>query len=202
MARIAPRPAEELTELADQFAMTEAMMGFVPNSLPTMARVPGLAEAFSQLGAAVFGNQRVPLELNQMVAQVASSAAGCRYCQAHTAHNVHRLGYLTKRSPTSGTFRPANTSMMPSGQPSTWHCTLEPFPTRPPTSILRNYASTTTMTRSPDSLPPLRCSGTSIAGTTPWPPTSRTSQPPLANVCSRPAAGSRVRIAAAEKSVP
>lgn len=92
MARIAPRPAEELTELADQFAMTEAMMGFVPNSLPTMARVPGLAEAFSQLGAAVFGNQRVPLELNQMVAQVASSAAGCRYCQAHTAHNVHRLG--------------------------------------------------------------------------------------------------------------
>ena len=27
-----------------------------------------------------------------MVAQVASTAAGCRYCQAHTAHSAERLG--------------------------------------------------------------------------------------------------------------
>ena len=67
-------------------------MGFVPNSMPTMARVPGLLEAFSALGAAVIGNPDLPTPLIQMVAQVASSAAGCRYCQAHTAHTAARLG--------------------------------------------------------------------------------------------------------------
>ena len=29
-----------------------------------------------------------------MVAQVASTAAGCRYCQAHTAHSAERLGVV------------------------------------------------------------------------------------------------------------
>lgn len=92
MARIDPLPADHVEEHAERFAAVEALMGFVPNSMPTMARVPGLAEAFSALGGAVFGNARVPLALNQMVAQVASSAAGCRYCQAHTAHTAKNLG--------------------------------------------------------------------------------------------------------------
>ena len=68
------------------------MMGFLPNSMPTMARVPGLFEAFASMGAAVIGNSSLPTGLVQMVAQVASSAAGCRYCQAHTAHTGERMG--------------------------------------------------------------------------------------------------------------
>jgi uncharacterized peroxidase-related enzyme len=92
MARIDPLPAESLDEHAARFEMVEAMMGFVPNSMPTMARVPGLLEAFSSLGAAVIGNPNLPTPLIQMVAQVASTAAGCRYCQAHTAHTAERMG--------------------------------------------------------------------------------------------------------------
>ncbi len=92
MARIEPLPPEQLTEHKDRFAAVEAMMGFVPNSMPTMARVPGLLEAFSELGRVVLTNPRIPMALNQMVAQIASTAAGCRYCQAHTAHTAHNLG--------------------------------------------------------------------------------------------------------------
>lgn len=92
MARVDPLPDEQLADHAARFAMVESAMGFVPNSMPTMARVPGLAEALAGIGGAVFGNPRVPVALSQMVAQVASSAAGCRYCQAHTAHSAKNLG--------------------------------------------------------------------------------------------------------------
>jgi uncharacterized peroxidase-related enzyme len=92
MARISPRPTEELGHLQERFELTSAMMGFVPNSIPTMARIPGLAEAFSDLGGVIFSNSTLPVGLNQMVAQVASTAAGCRYCQAHTAHTAKNMG--------------------------------------------------------------------------------------------------------------
>ena len=74
------------------FAMVEQMMGFVPNSMFTMARVPGLLPAFQGLGAAVLGNGLISRELGQMVAHVASTAAGCQYCQAHTGHTAERNG--------------------------------------------------------------------------------------------------------------
>ncbi|MFK7918494.1 MAG: carboxymuconolactone decarboxylase family protein [Ilumatobacter sp.] len=92
MAHISPRPLDELAHLTERFELTASLMGFVPNSMPTMARVPGLAEAFSDLAGVVLANPNVPMALNQMVAQVASAAAGCRYCQAHTAHSAHNLG--------------------------------------------------------------------------------------------------------------
>jgi len=88
MARISPRPADELGHLSERFELMGAVMGFVPNSLPTMARIDGLAEAFSDLAAVVVGNPRVPMALTQMVAHVASNTSGCRYCQAHTAHSA------------------------------------------------------------------------------------------------------------------
>ena len=72
--------------------MVEQMMGFVPNSMFTMARVPGLFPAFQGLGAAVLANPLIPRPLAQMVAMMASVGAGCRYCQAHTAHTAERIG--------------------------------------------------------------------------------------------------------------
>ncbi len=104
MARIDPLPAEQLGELAEQWSMVEAVMGFVPNSMPTMARVPGLAKAFGDMGAAIIGNPMVSPALNQMVAQIASSTAGCRYCQAHTAHNAHRMGISEEKLAELWTF--------------------------------------------------------------------------------------------------
>lgn len=92
MARVAPLPIEELEHLRERFEVTAAVMGFVPNSMPTMAHVPGLAEAFADLAGVILANPKVPMALNQMVAQVASTAAGCRYCQAHTAHSAKNLG--------------------------------------------------------------------------------------------------------------
>ncbi len=104
MARIEPLPADQLGQFEEQWAVVEAVMGFVPNSMPTMARVPGLAEAFSEMGAAIIGNPMLPPPLNQMVAQIASSAAGCRYCQAHTAHNAHRMGITEEKLAELWTF--------------------------------------------------------------------------------------------------
>ncbi len=104
MARVDPLPREELAEFEDRFAIVEQMMGFVPNSMFTMARVPGLLGAFQQLGVAVLGNSLIPRELAQMVAQVASTAAGCRYCQAHTGHTAERAGVPAEKLAELWTF--------------------------------------------------------------------------------------------------
>lgn len=97
MARINPKNADLLTHLHERFELTEAFMGFVPNSMPTMARIPGLAEAFGELARVILTNPDVPMALNQMVAQVASAASGCRYCQAHTTHTAKNLGVSTQK---------------------------------------------------------------------------------------------------------
>ena len=92
MARIEPLDRSDLTEHEDGLALVEAMMGFVPNSMPTMARVPGLLPAFQGLGAAVLMNDLVSPGLKQMIAMMTSAGAGCRYCQAHTSSNAARFG--------------------------------------------------------------------------------------------------------------
>ncbi len=76
MAHIDPLPTQQLQHLSERFALAASLMGFVPNSMPTMARVAGLAEAFFDLGCAALANPRLDMALNQMVAQVAPSAAG------------------------------------------------------------------------------------------------------------------------------
>ncbi len=92
MARVDPLEREGLPHLAEQFVLVESVMGFVPTSMRTMARLPGLTEAFGALAASAFGAGHLDPGLVQMVAHVASTAAGCRYCQAHTASGAHRAG--------------------------------------------------------------------------------------------------------------
>ena len=92
MAHIEPLDREDLAEFEPGFAMVEQMMGFVPNSMFTMARVPGLLPAFQGLGAAVLSGQVISRELSQLVAMMVSVGAGCRYCQAHTGHTAERMG--------------------------------------------------------------------------------------------------------------
>ncbi|HAY07562.1 MAG TPA: fusion protein [Hyphomonas sp.] len=68
-------------------------MGFVPNSLKIMARRPALMQGFLALAGALNGPSAIlPPQLRQLVAHIASAASGCRYCQAHTAHNARRAG--------------------------------------------------------------------------------------------------------------
>ena len=91
MARVRPIRREEAPELEDAFAPVEQRMGFLPNSLLTMARRPQILRAVAALAQAA-RTGTVSRELKELVALVASTAAGCRYCQAHTASNATRVG--------------------------------------------------------------------------------------------------------------
>lgn len=92
MSRVAPLAREELAEFEDNFQMIEKVMGFVPNSMLTMGRSPELLRAFGGLSGAVLGASTIEPPLRQLVAFVASNAAGCRYCQAHTSHGGEKAG--------------------------------------------------------------------------------------------------------------
>ena len=92
MTFITPKSRGELAELEPVFQMVEASMGFVPNSMLTMAHWPELLQAFAGLGGTVLAGGELDSELKQLIAFVASNAAGCRYCQAHTSHSAVRAG--------------------------------------------------------------------------------------------------------------
>ena len=93
MPRLAPLPREALTDLGDILRASESRMGFVPNSQLIMARRPEILRAFAQLGAAINGpSSTIDPQLRNMVTQMASRAAGCGYCMAHTAHTAERVG--------------------------------------------------------------------------------------------------------------
>ena len=112
MAHVEPLDRAALSDIEAVFTGAEAAMGFVPNSMLTMARMPQLTLAFSLLAGVTFGAdirpqlkafaelasedpnaaQALPGEWVQLIAYCVSLTAGCRYCQAHTSHNGHRQG--------------------------------------------------------------------------------------------------------------
>ena len=92
MGLINAKQREAIAPLGSIFSMLEASMGFVPNSMLTMAHWPELVTAFAGLGATVLQSGELEPELKQMIALVASRAHGCQYCQAHTAHSAHARG--------------------------------------------------------------------------------------------------------------
>jgi uncharacterized peroxidase-related enzyme len=78
--------------LSEAMDRQQSQLGLVPESLLTMAYRPRMAVAWAALTAEVVGDGTIPRPLKQLVAYIASTAHGCRYCQAHTAHSAHRLG--------------------------------------------------------------------------------------------------------------
>jgi uncharacterized peroxidase-related enzyme len=92
MTHIRPRTRDELPELKEFFALIEAGMGFVPESMLTMAHWPELLQAFTGLSGTILGGGELDPGLKQLVAFVTSNAAGCRYCQAHSSHSATRRG--------------------------------------------------------------------------------------------------------------
>lgn len=92
MPRIEPLRREDLPEHEDTFTAVEDALGVLPHSTLTMAHWPELMRAFAGLNAVVMGEGKVSGVLKQMVAAMVSSAAGCAYCQAHTAHVAERRG--------------------------------------------------------------------------------------------------------------
>jgi uncharacterized peroxidase-related enzyme len=93
MPLVAPLAADHDPEIARLAAFFETTLGFAPNSVLTMMRRPALARAFTELNRAVMANDgRVTSELKRLIGHVASTAAGCRYCEAHTIRAAQRFG--------------------------------------------------------------------------------------------------------------
>ncbi len=93
MPRIAPLPVEAVPELTGLLESSKTRMGFLPNSQLIMARRPEVLRGFVQLAGAINGpGSTIEPQLRNLVSQMASRAAGCGYCMAHTAHTAGRVG--------------------------------------------------------------------------------------------------------------
>lgn len=94
MAHLAPLSKDATPELADDFAIFERILGFVPNSLLTMQRRPEIVKGFGVLTKAVMSaDGEVDLGFKRLLAHFASRAAGCQYCEAHSliAAKIHGI---------------------------------------------------------------------------------------------------------------
>jgi len=92
MAHMQPLDKSVTPELAEDFAIFEQILGFVPNSLLTMQRRPEMVKGFGVLTKAVMSKHgEVDLGLMRLIAHFASRAVGCQYCEAHSliAANIH-----------------------------------------------------------------------------------------------------------------
>ncbi|MGA9582422.1 MAG: carboxymuconolactone decarboxylase family protein [Allosphingosinicella sp.] len=87
---LAKGSSPDVDELARFFDET---LGFTPNSVLTMQRRPAIARAFINLNKAVMANEgRLTAEQKRLIGLLASSVAGCRYCEAHTTLAAKRYG--------------------------------------------------------------------------------------------------------------
>jgi len=116
-----PLTDAEAREVELVFRLTKSHLGFVPNSMRTMARQPAILSSFTLMVGNILGQpsdakspiwlgirlviknviwslrnmrskDRLPLALKNLVAHVTSGAAGCRYCQAHTIGEARDQG--------------------------------------------------------------------------------------------------------------
>jgi uncharacterized peroxidase-related enzyme len=88
-----PLPPEQTPELREQFDTMRKNLGFVPNSILIMQRKPKMAKAFAQMTASIWDpDGEVDRGLKRLIAHVASRAAGCQYCMAHTAGGALHFG--------------------------------------------------------------------------------------------------------------
>jgi uncharacterized peroxidase-related enzyme len=92
-AHVLPLTAEQAVDVKDILDASQSFGGYVPTSLRIMAHKPTILRAFSGLIRAVMREQgEVPADLKWLTAHAVSSAAACRYCQAHTAANGAKAG--------------------------------------------------------------------------------------------------------------
>jgi alkylhydroperoxidase family enzyme len=94
MSHMKPLPADTTPELKADFAIFENILGFVPNSLLTMQRMPKMVQGFGELTKGVMDPEgSVDLGLMRLIAHFSSRAAGCQYCEAHSlvAAKIHDI---------------------------------------------------------------------------------------------------------------
>lgn len=104
--RLAPEPVDARPELQGAFATYIRSLGFIPNSVLIMQRKPKLVQALAGLAAAVWDPEsEVDRGFKRLVAHVASQAAGCQYCMAHTAGGALHLGVADEKVAAVWTYR-------------------------------------------------------------------------------------------------
>ena len=125
MAHLDPLPATTTPELAEDFAIFERILGFVPNSLLTMQRRPAIVKGFGELTKAVMDpDGAVDPGFKRLLAHFASRAAGWRrHRRVDRAQRLRRV-----------CFRPGAASLRQPGAPR--RCPLRRFPA-PATSCPR-----------------------------------------------------------------
>ncbi len=96
MTRIVPLTREQAADrdprIAEALPAIEKGMGFLPEDSLVLARHPPLFDAVRRLVSAAYAPGGVGVGLKKLVAHMASRAAGCRYCAAHTAHGAAAVG--------------------------------------------------------------------------------------------------------------
>ena len=106
MPLVSPLPVDHDPELAELAKFFHGTLGLVPNSVLTMQRRPAIARAFIEMNRAVMTNAgRVTSEQKRLIALLASTASGCRYCQAHAALAAGRFGATDERLQAIWTYR-------------------------------------------------------------------------------------------------
>jgi uncharacterized peroxidase-related enzyme len=106
MPLVTPLPSDHNADVAELSKFFFETLGFVPNSVLTMQRRPAIARTFIELNRAVMRNEgRVTSEQKRLIGLLASTAAGCRYCQAHTTLAATRYGANAERLAQIWSFR-------------------------------------------------------------------------------------------------
>lgn len=106
------------------FNTVKKNMGFLPESMKAMSKIPALLSNFTLLSGILIGDERkvnpisgarlalqnslwslkflkkkdrIPLYLRNLIGHVSSNASGCRYCQAHTIGEAAHNGASEKQ---------------------------------------------------------------------------------------------------------
>jgi uncharacterized peroxidase-related enzyme len=109
MPRLQPLPIDATPQLKSHFDFFLGTLGFTPNSVLAMQRRPKLVQAFAQLNAAVMDPEgEVDLGLKRLIGHVASKAAGCLYCQAHTLLGASNFGVSEDKLAAVWTYASSN----------------------------------------------------------------------------------------------
>ncbi|MCG8350068.1 MAG: carboxymuconolactone decarboxylase family protein [Chloroflexales bacterium] len=92
MTHISLAPQDQLGDLEAFAKEAYDSMGYIPNTVLAMAHRPEIARGYLTLVGNIMHNTTIEPALITMIAQVASTAAGCRYCQAHAAQISNTFG--------------------------------------------------------------------------------------------------------------
>ena len=159
MANMQPLRRQDHPELEELWRLYDETMSFIPNSLFTMARRPEILRAFSELITQIWRTGTVPVGLKPLVAIIASTAAGCRYCQAHETVDAKMRGVDEEKIAEVWDFERSERYSRPSAPRYGSLATRAWFRTRSRPSTSRTSDATGTRARSSSSSRSSACSG-------------------------------------------